>query len=130
MTPAALVARGVDIELDGFRYAGARKRKIDCNAVYTLLDEGLWWSLLTGKRMAIVSGHADEFATRLIDAAFVKATGGGEVTWSIATVVSCPTVGVLRSTKAIPRATVSRPTVRLRLGPAAVFGRIALCDRL
>lgn len=93
LTHAALLAHGVGVEPDGFHYAGALKRKIDCNAVYKLLDEGLWWSLLAGKRLAIVSGQVDEFAARLLDAAFVKATGGGEVTWSIATVLSCPPVG-------------------------------------
>ena len=89
-THAALVAHGVGVEPDGFRYAGSLKRKIDCNAVYKLFDEGLWWPLLAGKRLAIVSGYADEFTARLVNPEFVKATGGGEVTWSIATKIICP----------------------------------------
>lgn len=93
LTHAALVAHGVGVEADGFRYAGALKRKIDCNAVYKLLDEGLWWSLLEGKRLAIVSGHADALAAKLMDNDFVRATGGGEVSWSIATAFTCPSVG-------------------------------------
>lgn len=91
-THAAFSAYGVGIEPDGFRYAAALKRKIDCNAVYKLLDEGLWWPLLAGKRLAIVSGHAKTVAARLMDAEFVRATGGGEVTWSVVTALTCPSV--------------------------------------
>jgi hypothetical protein len=89
-THAAFSSYGVGIEPDGFRNAGALKRKIDCNAVYKLLDEGLWWSLLAGKRLAIVSGHADEVAARLTDKSFVQAHGGEEITWSVAARVACP----------------------------------------
>ena len=89
-THAALTAYGVGIERDGFRYADGLKRKIDCNAVYRLMDHGLWWPLLDGKRLAIVSGHADKFAARLVDPEFVEATGGGEATWSVATKITCP----------------------------------------
>ncbi len=46
--------------------------------------------MLEGKRLAIVSGHADEFAARLLDPQFVKAIGGGEVTWSVTTKITCP----------------------------------------
>jgi len=88
-THAAFVAHGVGIERGGFRYTDRLKRKVDCNAVYRLMDYGLWWSLLEGKRLAIVSGHADEFAARLVDPEFVEATGGGEVTWSVATKITC-----------------------------------------
>ena len=63
---------------------------MDCNAVYKLLDEDLWWSLLEGKRLAIVSGHADELATRILDESFVRASGGSDVKWSVATKVQCP----------------------------------------
>jgi glycosyltransferase involved in cell wall biosynthesis/SAM-dependent methyltransferase len=91
-THAALTAHDVGIEPDGFRYAGALKRKIDCNAVYKLLDEGLWWPLLAGKRLAIVSGHAEALAARLVDPEFVRATGGSEVTWSVVTALGCPPV--------------------------------------
>lgn len=82
-THAAFTAHGVGVESDGFRYASGLKRKFDCNAVYKLLDEGLWWPLLAGKRLAIVSGHAEALAARLMDAEFVRATGGREVTWSV-----------------------------------------------
>lgn len=54
------------------------------------MDHGLWWPLLGGKRLAIVSGHADEFAARLVNAKLVKATGGGDVTWSVAIKITCP----------------------------------------
>ena len=54
------------------------------------MNHGLWWPLLEGKRLAIVSGCADEFAARLVDPEFVKATGGGEITWSVATKITCP----------------------------------------
>ncbi|GIX05063.1 MAG: hypothetical protein KatS3mg114_0932 [Planctomycetaceae bacterium] len=91
-THAAFTAHGVGVEPDGFRYAGALKRKVDCNAVYKMLDEGLWWPLLAGKRLAIVSGHAEALAARLVDPEFVRATGGGEVTWSVVTALSCPPV--------------------------------------
>uniref|UniRef100_A0A7C4QQG1 GT-D fold-like domain-containing protein n=1 Tax=Schlesneria paludicola TaxID=360056 RepID=A0A7C4QQG1_9PLAN len=91
-TNAAFTSHGVGIEPDGFRYAGGLKRKIDCNAVYKLLDEGLWWSLLAGKRLAIVSGQAEAMAARLMDAEFVRATGGGDVTWSVVTAFTCPPV--------------------------------------
>lgn len=91
-THAALTAQGVGIELDGFRYASGLKKKIDCNAVYKLFDEGLWWPLLAGKRLAIVSGYAEALATRLLDAEFVRVTGGGEVTWSVVTAFACPPV--------------------------------------
>lgn len=87
---AALVAHGVGVEPDEFRYCGGLKRKVDCNAVYKLLDEGLWWPLLSGKRLAIVSGNAGSLAIRLMDVDFIRATGGGEVTWSAATVLTCP----------------------------------------
>lgn len=87
------MAHGVALEPEGFRYAGLLKRKIDCNAVYKLLDEGLWWPLLDGKRLAIVSGHADALAAKLMEAEFVRATGGGEVSWSIDIVLLCPPVG-------------------------------------
>ncbi len=89
-TNAALAAHGVGIERDGYRYAGGLKQKIDCNAVYRLMDNGLWWPLLEGKRLAIVSGHADEFAARLVDPDSVKAAGGGDVTWSVAAKITCP----------------------------------------
>jgi len=54
------------------------------------MDYGLWWPLLEGNRLAIVSGHADEFAARLLDPEFVKATGSGEVTWSVTMKITCP----------------------------------------
>jgi hypothetical protein len=92
-THAAFTEHGVGVAADGFRYAGSLKRKIDCNAVYKLLDEGLWWPLLSGKRLAIVSGHADALAAKLMDTEFVRATGGGEISWSIDTVLTCPPVG-------------------------------------
>jgi len=92
LTHASLSAHGVGIEPDGFRYAGSLRRKIDCNAVYKLLDEGLWWPMLAGKRLAIVSGQAEAVAARLMDTEFVLATGGGEVSWSMGTVLSCPPV--------------------------------------
>jgi hypothetical protein len=91
-THAAFTAHGVGIEPDGFRYAGAIKRKVDCNAVYRLLDEGLWWPLLAGKRLAIVTGHAEALAARLTESEFVRDTGGGEVTWSVVTALTCPSV--------------------------------------
>lgn len=53
------------------------------------IDHGLWWPLLEGKRLAIVSGHADEFAARLVKPEFVKSAGGGEITWSIAAKITC-----------------------------------------
>ena len=88
-THAALTVHGVGIECDGFRYPGELKRKIDCNAAYKLLDDGLWRSLLAGKRLAIVSGQADEFGAQLVDPEFAEATGGGEVTWSVTTKIKC-----------------------------------------
>jgi hypothetical protein len=33
---------------------------------------------------------ADEFASRLLDPELVKATGGAEATWSVATKITCP----------------------------------------
>ncbi|WP_417848838.1 glycosyltransferase [Thalassoglobus sp.] len=87
---AALAAHGITIDSEGFGYARSRKRKVDCNAVYKLLDEDLWWLLLEGKQLAIVSGHADELATRILDEAFVRASGGSDVTWSVAAKVQCP----------------------------------------
>jgi hypothetical protein len=91
-TLQALKAQGVTIDREGFGYARSRKRKIDCNAVYRLMDHGLWWPLLENKRLAIVSGHAEAFAARLMDPDFVRTTGGSEITWSIATKVNCPSV--------------------------------------
>jgi hypothetical protein len=91
-THAAFTTHGLGVEPDGFRYAGAIKRKIDCNGVYKLFDEGFWWPLLDGKRLAIVSGHAETLAARVMDAELVHATGGGEVTWSVATALTCPPV--------------------------------------
>lgn len=52
----------------------------------------LWWTLLAGKRLAIVSGQAEALAARLIDPEFVRATGGAEVTWSVVTALACPPV--------------------------------------
>ena len=89
-THAAFTAHGVGIEPDGFRYGGSPKQKVDCNAVYRLMDHRLWWPLLDGKRLAIVSGHAEEFAEVLVDSEFVEASGGGEVTWSVTTKITCP----------------------------------------
>ncbi len=60
------------------------------------MDHGLWWPLLDGKQLAIVSGHADKFAARLIDPEFVKATGGRGVNWSVATKIRCPDRTVAR----------------------------------
>lgn len=91
-TLQALKAHGVTIDSEGFGYARSRKRKIDCNAVYRLLDEGLWWPILENKRLAIVSGHAEAFAARLMDPEFVRATGGGEINWTITTKVACPPI--------------------------------------
>ena len=91
-TLQALKVQGVTIDAEGFGYARSRKRKIDCNAVYLLLDEGLWCPLLESKRLAIISGHADAFSARLMDPNFVRSTGGGEITWTIATKVTCPPV--------------------------------------
>ncbi len=90
LTHAALTAYGVTIDTEGFGYARSRKRKVDCNAVYRLLDEGLWWPLLAGKRLAIVSGQAEAVAARLMDPTFARSTGGKDITWSIATTVTCP----------------------------------------
>lgn|GEM_PF-4611208 len=53
----SLTAHAVTIDADGFGYARGRQRKIDCHAVYKLLDKGLWWPLLAGKRLATVSRH-------------------------------------------------------------------------
>jgi len=89
-THAALTAHGVAIDAEGFGYARSRKRKIDCNAVYKLLDEDLWWPLLEGKRLAIVSGNADALSARLCDGSFVRANDGSGVTWSIAATQTCP----------------------------------------
>lgn len=87
---AALTAHGVTIDAEGFGYARSRKSKVDCNAVYKLLGEGLWWPLLAGKRLALVSGQAEQLATRLMDPAFVRSASGGDITWSIATTITCP----------------------------------------
>jgi len=57
------------------------------------MHNGLWWPMLAGKRLVIVSGHADALAAKLMDTEFVRATGGGEVSWSIDTVLSGPPVG-------------------------------------
>jgi len=91
-TQVAMTAHGITIDAEGFGYARGRKRKVDCNAVYTLLEEGLWWSLLAGKRLAIVSGQAEAMAARLMDAEFVRAAAGGEITWNIAAKVPCSAV--------------------------------------
>jgi hypothetical protein len=89
-TNAAYAEHGLGVEPDGFRCVGALKRKVDCNAVYKLLGEGLWWPLLAGKRLALVSGHGEAMAARLMDVGFVRASGGDEVTWSVATSIICP----------------------------------------
>lgn len=89
-TQAAFLAHEVGVERDGFRYGDRLKRKIDCNAVYKLLDQGLWWKLLEGKRLAIVSGNADALAARLCDESFVRANDASVVTWSIAATETCP----------------------------------------
>ena len=80
----------VTIDAEGFGYARSRKRKVDCNAAYKLLDEDLWWSLLGGKRLAIVSGNADALAARLSDESLVRANGASGVTWSITATQTCP----------------------------------------
>ena len=82
-TLAALSAHGVGIEPDGFRYGDSLKRKVDCNAVYRLMEEGLWWPLLEGKRLAILGGNAVEVAARLMNAEFVKRAGGGSISWKV-----------------------------------------------
>lgn len=56
----------------------------------SLLNQGLLWPPLESKRLAIASGHADEFAAKLVDPEFVKATGGAKATWSLATKIKCP----------------------------------------
>jgi hypothetical protein len=94
---AAMTAQGVTIERRGFSYAGELKQKVDCNAVYRLREEGLWWSLLRGKRLAVVSNHADDVSRVLRNDAFVRANGGDRVDWSIAISVSCPPEGVAKS---------------------------------
>ena len=93
-THSALEAQGVEIDREGFGYVGEMKTKIDCNAVYRLINENLWWPLLDRKRLAIISGHADEFTSRLIDNEFVKARGEIGVTWSIECKFNCPTISV------------------------------------
>jgi len=95
-THAAFAAQGVGVDPDGFRYAGGLKRKVDCNAVYRLMGEGLWWSLLEGKRLAIVSNRADEVAARLLDESLVQANGGSSVRWSVEVHVFCPDKSVAK----------------------------------
>ena len=97
-THAALTAHGVTIDPEGFGYARSRKRKVDCNVVYKLLDKGLWWPLLDGKRLAIVSGNADALAARLCDESFVRANGAPGVTWSITVTQVCPDKSVSKFT--------------------------------
>jgi glycosyltransferase involved in cell wall biosynthesis len=91
-TLQAMRAHGVTVDAEGFGYARSRKRKIDCNAVYHLLQKGLWWPILANKRLAIVSGQAEALATRLMDPEFVRTNGGGDITWSVATSIICPPV--------------------------------------
>ncbi|MCA9047577.1 MAG: hypothetical protein KDA89_02545, partial [Planctomycetaceae bacterium] len=52
-----------------------------------------------GKRLAIVSGHSDEFAKRLVDPEFVRFTGGNDVTWTIATTITCPPLNQPKHTR-------------------------------
>ena len=89
-TLQALKAQGVTVDSEGFGYARSRKRKLDCNTTYRLMDEGQWWPIIGNKRLAIISGHAEAFAARLMDPEFVRATGGSDVTWSVAAKVQCP----------------------------------------
>ena len=78
------------IDTEGFGYARSRKRKVDCNAVYKLIDERLWWRLLEGKRLAIVGGHADELAARLSSREFDSEDAVREVSWTVTTTAICP----------------------------------------
>lgn len=48
--------------------------------------------MVCGQRLAIISGHADELAARLLDTEFVRTTGDGDITWSVIARVPCPPV--------------------------------------
>ena len=55
-------------------------------------DHALFWPLLDGGELAVVSGQPHALGQRVLDRGFVRANGG-EVTWSITATVLCPPVG-------------------------------------
>ena len=86
----SFLSQGITVQRDGFVYAGDKKQKIACNPIYELLDHGTWWSILAGKRLAVVGDHAAEFAKILMDEHFVRRTGGAAVQWNVATALTSP----------------------------------------
>lgn len=63
---ASLESMGVEFTEGKAIYLGREKTKADANAIYHLGEFGLWEPLLTGKRLAIVGGLADQLASRFI----------------------------------------------------------------
>lgn len=88
----ALRANGVipDPLTHTFRYRGEVKCKADCNAMYRLSQYGAWWPLLANRKIAIVGGHAERLKERLLNPAFVAASGGAEISWTIPHTLTCP----------------------------------------
>lgn len=88
----ALARKGADFSGGRLVYAGQHKLKVDGNSPYRLHDHGLFWPLLDGRKLGVVSGQPHAVAGRLTDPQFVAANGG-EVTWMVAATILCPPVG-------------------------------------
>ena len=76
LTWHALQQKGVRFSEGRLVYRGEAKQKVDCNSVYRLHNQGLFWPLLEGRKLAVVSCHAGAIARRLMHQPFVAANGG------------------------------------------------------
>lgn len=89
LTFHALECKGAAFSDGRLTYKGHTKRKVDCNSVYRLHNHGLFWPLLEGRKLAVVSCHAGAIARRLMDQMFVAANGG-RITWDVAATILSP----------------------------------------
>lgn len=70
-------------------FRGSAKLKLACDALYRLHEFGLFWTLLDGKRLAIISGQSEAVAAKLLDRDFVE-KNGGTITWTVSAKIPCP----------------------------------------
>jgi|GEM_PF-2082117 len=65
LSAAAMSAKGVQITPEAFLYRGAKKLKIDCEAMFSFVEQGRIFPALQGKRLAVLSGLAEKVGAAL-----------------------------------------------------------------
>lgn len=61
-----MALKGVEIRREGFLYRGQLKEKIDCESVYSFVEEGLFLPAISGRKLAVLSGIHELLTERLI----------------------------------------------------------------